>query len=73
MGGYTPVYNKKNILEVSLGLSFIAYLLNSNYEKLAECNPTFRRDNFFSILLNYWQVGKYTALLKEFSFPEKGK
>ena len=43
----TPVYNEKNILEVPLRLSFIAYLLNSNYEKSAECNPTFWQDNFF--------------------------
>ena len=72
MGGATPVYNEKNILEVPLG-TFIAYLLTSNYEKSAKCNPTFRRDNFFSILPKYLQVSKYTAMLSEFSFPNKGK
>ena len=55
MGGDIPVYSAKNILEVTLGLKFpldflfIAYLLNSNYEKSAEYNPTFRRDNFFPL------------------------
>ena len=53
MGGDTPVYNAKNMLEVLLGLSTLAYLLNSNYEKSAKCNPTFRRDNFFPILSKY--------------------
>ena len=66
----TPMYNGKNILEVPLRPSFIAYLLNSNYEKSAECNPTFWQDNFFSIP-KYWQVSKYTALLSEFTFPKK--
>ena len=28
---------------------------------------------FFPILLKYWQVSKYAALLSEFSFPKKGK
>ena len=51
----------------------MAYLLNSNYEKSAECNPTFWRDKFFSILPKYWQVSKCTALLSKFSFPKKGK
>ena len=73
MGRDTQVYNEKNILEVPLGLSFIPYLLNSNYEKLARCNPTFRWDEFFSILLKYWQVSKYTVLLNEFRFPKKRK
>ena len=50
--------------------TFIVHLLNSNYEKLAECNPTLRRDKFFPILPKYWQVSKYTALLSEFSFPK---
>ena len=51
----------------------MAYLLNANYEKVAECNPTFRWDRFFSILQKYWQVWKYTVLLSKFSFPKKGK
>ena len=42
MGRAIPMYNDKNILKVPLGLSFIAYLLNSNYEKSAKYNPTFR-------------------------------
>ena len=50
----------------------MAYLLNSNYEKSAECNPSFRRDNFFSFP-KCRQVSKYTALFSEFSFPKKGK
>ena len=73
MGRYTPVYIEKNILEVPLDFPFIAYLLNSKYEKLAECNSTFKRDKFFFILLKYCQVSKYTALLSEFSFPKKAK
>ena len=56
-----------------LDFPFIAYLLNSNYEKSAKCNPSFLRDNFFSMLPKYWQVSKYTAMLSEFSFPKKGK
>ena len=52
---------------------FIAYLLNSNYEKSAKCNPSFRRGRFFSILPKYWQVSKYTAMLRELTFPKKGK
>ena len=47
MGRATTVYNEKNILEVPFGPSFIAYLLNSNYEKVEKCNPIFQRDNFF--------------------------
>ena len=39
MGGDTQVYNAKNPR---------TYLLNSNYEKRAKYNPTFRQDNFFS-------------------------
>ena len=73
MGRYTPVYIEKNILEVPLDFPFIAYLLNSNYEKLAECNSTFKRDKFFSILLKYCQVSKCAVLLSEFSFPKKAK
>ena len=72
MGGDTPVYNGKSILEVPLEVSFIVYLLNSNYEKSTEYNPTFQRDNVFSIL-KYWQVSKYTALLHEFSLPKEGE
>ena len=49
----------------------MAYLLNLNYEKSAECNFTFQQDKFFSILPKYWQVSKYTALLSKFSFPKK--
>ena len=52
---------------------FIAYLLNSNYEKSLKCNPTFRWDIFFPILSKYGQASKSTALLSEFSFPKKGK
>ena len=73
MGRATPVKNekkKKNILEVPLGLHSMQYLLNSNYEKSAKCNPTFRRDKLFTILLKYWQVSKYSAMLSEFSFPQ---
>ena len=55
MGRDTPVYNEKNILEVPLGLSFIAYLLNSNYEKLAESNPTLQQDNFFPSYQNIYK------------------
>ena len=40
---------------------------NSNYEKLAKCNPTFWRDKFFSILLKYWQV---SMMLSELSFSQ---
>ena len=40
MGGDTPVYNGKSILEVPLEVSFIAYLLNSNYDKPTEYNTT---------------------------------
>ena len=53
MGGDTPVYNEKNIIEVPLGLSVIAYLLNANYEKSAECNTSFLQDNFISTLPKY--------------------
>ena len=74
MGRDTPVYNeKKNILEVPLIFSFIAYLLNPNYEKSVESNPTFRQYIFFFILPKYLQVSKYTALLNKFSFPKKEK
>ena len=74
MGGATPVYNEFKFLEVlPLDFPFIAYFLNSNYEKSAKCNPTFLRDNFFSMLPKYWQVSKYTAMLSEFSFPKTGK
>ena len=31
------------------------------------------KGTIFSILLKYWQVSKYTAMLSEFSFPKKGK
>ena len=55
MGGDTPVYNAKNMLEVLLGLSTLAYLLNSNYEKSAKCNPTFLWYKFFSVLQKYRQ------------------
>ena len=72
MGRNPPVYNEKPSQKFPSDFPFIAYLLNSNYEKSAECNPTFRRDKFFSILLKYWQVSKYTALLSKFSFPKKG-
>ena len=61
---------KQTSQKFSSDFPFIAYLLNSNYEKSAECNPTFRQDNFFSIP-KYWQVSKFTALLSEFSFPKK--
>ena len=47
MGRDTPVYNEKNILEVPPDFPFIAYLLNLNYEKSAECNPTFPWDRLF--------------------------
>ena len=52
---------------------FIVYLLNLNYEKSAKFNSTFLRHKSFSILPKYWQVGKYTALLSEFSSPRKAK
>ena len=74
MGGATPVYNENNFPEVPLGLSFYSiYLLNSNYEKSTKCNPTFLWDKFFTMLLKYWQVSKYTAMLSKFSFPRKEK
>ena len=73
MGRATPVYSEKNFLEVSLDFPFIEYSLNSNYEKSLKSYPTFLWDNFFSILLKYWQVSKYTAMLSEFSFSKKGK
>ena len=73
MDGATPVYNEKKSQKFPSYFPFIAYLLNSNYEKSAKCNPTFRRDNFFSILPIYCQVSKHTAMLSEFSFPKKGK
>ena len=44
MGGDTPVYYEKNVLS---DFPFIAYLLNSGYEKLTKCNRTFQWDNFF--------------------------
>ena len=53
--------------------TFIAYPLNSNYEKSAKCNPSFLWDKFFSILPKYWQVSNYTAMLSKFSFPKMGK
>ena len=77
MGGDTPVYNEKNILEVPPPtppyFPFMAYLLDSNYEKSAECSPTFRWGKSFSNLPKYWQASKYTVLLNKFSFPKKGK
>ena len=33
----------------------------------------FLGDKIFSMLPKYWQVGKRTAMLREFSFPKKGK
>ena len=44
-----------------------------NYEKPAKWNPTFLQDKVFSIVLKYWQVSKYTAMLSEFTFPKKEK
>ena len=73
MGGATPVYNENNFPEVPPDFPFIAYLLNSNYEKSAKCNPSFLRDKIFSMLPKYWQVRKYAAMLSEFSFQKKGK
>ena len=52
---------------------FIIYLLNWNYEKLAKHNPAFLQNKFFSILLKYWKVSKYTAMLSKFIFPKKRK
>ena len=71
MAGATPVYNEKTSLKFSSDFPFIAYLLNSNYEKPAKFNPSFWRENFFSILQKYWQVSKYTEMLSKFSFPKK--
>ena len=45
-----------------------AYILNLNYGKLAKCNPTFRRDNFFPSSPN---IDK-SVCTKRF-FPKKGK
>ena len=69
------MYNAKNILEVPLDFPFIAYLLNSNNEKSAKCNLTFRWDNFFFHLLEILTstYSKYIALLSEFSFQKKRK
>ena len=47
MCGATSVFNEKIILEIPSNFPFITYFLSSNYEKLAKCNPTFQRDNFF--------------------------
>ena len=49
---------------------FIAYLLNSNYEKLAKCNPTFRRDNFFPSSPN---IDKSVSTQRFFPEKEKNK
>ena len=73
MGGDTPVYNAKNILEFPSDFSFISYLLNLNYKKSAKCNHTFWWDKFVSILSKYWQVSKYTSLLSKSNFLKKGK
>ena len=73
MGGATLVYNENNFFEVSFDFPFTAYLFNSNYEKSAKCNPTFLRDDFFSIFPKYWQVSKYTSLLSKLSFRKEGK
>ena len=75
MGRDTPVYNKKKkkSWEFLSDFPFIAYLLNSNYKKSAECNSTFLQAKFFYILPKYWQFSKYTALLSELSFPTKVK
>ena len=54
MGRDTPVYNEKTCQEFPLDFPFIAYLLNLNYEKSAECNSTFLSDKFFSILAKCW-------------------
>ena len=64
---------KKTSWKFPSDFSFMAYLLNLNYEKSAECNPTFWRDKFFSSFRKYWQASKYTALLSKFSFPKKEK
>ena len=72
MAGATPVYNERNILEVPLDFHSLTFF-NSNYKKLVKCNPSFRQDDFFSILSKYWQVSKNTVMLSKFSFLKKGK
>ena len=68
MGGDTPVYNAKNILESPPSdFPFIAYL-NSNYEKSAKCIPTFRRDKFFPFC---WNIDK--SVSTQCFFPKKEK
>ena len=49
------MYSEKNYLDVPLDFPFIAYPLNSNYEKSSKHNPTFLRDKFFSILLEHYK------------------
>ena len=72
MGRAIPVYNEKKILEVTLRLYFHNIpSFTLNYEKLTKCNPTFGQDKLFSILLKYWQISKYKAMLSQFSFPKR--
>ena len=60
MGRDTRMYNEKNILEIPLRLSFIPYLLNSNYLwTVARCNLIFQREKFFTIFPKYWQVSQF--------------
>ena len=63
----------KKILKVPLRLSFIAYLLNSNYETLAERNPTFWRDNFFPSFQNIDKSVSTQRCERNLFSPKKGK
>ena len=67
MGGDTPVYNAKIILEVPLGLTFLTRTMESRQK----CNPTFRRDNFFSIILLVHNFDKSVSTQR--FFPKKRK
>ena len=62
MGGDTPVYNAKNILEVPLGLTFLTRTM-----KASKMQTYFLMGQNFPILSKYRQVSKYTAF-----FPQKG-
>ena len=63
MGRATPVYNEKNFLEVSIGLSFQSMPSQLKLWKIGKMQSYFSTGQIF-FHPEIWQVSKYTAILR---------